>query len=237
MNINNINKYEHTFHEYDLTIPGYFGRKDLLLFNSISNIQKMYGLIQNAFEIGIYFGRGTIHLSNLDYINVIGVDLFDIQLENISQSGLCDINTYTKFLENVNKYGCIEKIKIIRDNSLNLINNKYENISFYHIDGGHSFSECFSDLMLCEHNKMEQTIICIDDAFHAMWPNVSAAIAVFVYNNPVWKAFLISDNKLYLCQSKYYNFYYSNIKQMIPDELNIFTGHKINYLNSPIVKV
>lgn len=237
MNLNNISKYEHTFHEYNLTIPGYFSRKDLLLFNCIANIQKSYELIQNAFEIGIYFGRCTIHLSNLDYTNVIGVDLFDNQIENISQSGKCDTKIYTAFLELAAKYGCVEKIKIIQENSLNLVDKKYENVSFYHIDGGHSFSECLSDLTLCERNKIEQTVICVDDAFNAMWPNVSAAIAVFMYQNPIWKAFLISDNKLYLCQSSYYNFYYLNVTQSIPEELNIFNGHVINYLNSNVIKV
>jgi hypothetical protein len=237
MNFNNIKKYECTLDEYDLTIPGYFKRKDLLLFNYISNIQFSNNLIENALEIGVYFGRVTIHLSNLDFKSVIGIDLFENQEENISQSGKCNTNIQSELLNLIKKYGCLDKIKLIKDNSRNLVNHKFNNISFYHIDGGHSLDECLSDLNLCKENSIDQTVICVDDAFNAFWPNVSAAISIFLNENKNWNSFLISDNKIYLCRSKFYDFYYKNIKMSITDDLRIFEGHFINYYNVPIIKV
>lgn len=239
MNIDNIKKYEHTFDRYDLTIPGYFSRKDLLIFNILSEIQNAYFLVKNALEIGVFYGRVTIHLSNLHFTSVTGIDLFDNQCENISQSGKCDSNTYEVFLNLVKEYGCSEKIKIIKQNSLNLINETFKDITFYHIDGGHSFLECISDLNLCKKNSLNQTIICVDDAFNGFWPNVTAATTIFLKENSDWKSFLISDNKMYLCKTDFYDFYCKNIKFSLKEnkELKIFDGHLINYLDVPIIKI
>lgn len=238
MNLENIDKYKDTFDEYDVTIPGYFKCKDLTTFTILSKIQYDNDLIENALEIGVYYGRGVVHLSNLDYKLVTGIDLFKNQVENISQSGKCDEKMYERALIYFSKYGTLEKINIICDNSLNLVNNKFKNISFFHIDGGHSFKETYSDLILCKQNIIRQSIISIDDAFNSDWPDVTAAISKFLIDNENFKPLLISGNKIYLCNMDMCEFYNNKLIEYCQKyNVQIFDGHIITFFGNKIIKI
>ena len=238
MNTENIKKYKYTFDEYDVTIPGYFKIQDLNTFTMFSSIQSEHNLIENAVEIGVYYGRGVVHLSNLDYKHVLGIDLFENQIENISQSGKCDENTYDEVLKYLNQYGISEKVELIKCNSMTINRDKLQNVSFFHIDGGHSYSESYSDLLICSNNAIDQSIISMDDMFNADWPDVSAATSQFLINNKKFRAILFSGNKIYLCKDDVYSFYHDAIiKYCDKNNIHIFDGHQIKFLNSNIIKI
>lgn len=167
-----IDRYKEAFDK----IPGWFKFEFLYTLQELNEIHKKSNVKGNLLEIGVYLGKSFIPLSFLleEEESIIGVDCFDDQIFNTSNSGLpC---SKSGVVENLKKVYLLEyknialKFNLIRSDSkrlnphiyLSFLNNKLPYRIIY-IDGGHDKETCSIDLRNAANIICKDGFIIIDD--------------------------------------------------------------------------
>jgi hypothetical protein len=167
-----IDRYKEAFDK----IPGWFNFEFLYILQELNEIHKKSNVKGNLLEIGVYLGKSFIPLSFLlgEEESIIGVDCFDDQIFNTSNSGLpC---SKSGVIENLKKVYLLEyknialKFNLIRSDSkilnphiyLSFVNNKLPYRIIY-IDGGHDKETCDIDLKNAANIICKDGFIIIDD--------------------------------------------------------------------------
>ena len=91
-------------------------------------------------------------------------------------------------------------------------------LKLLHIDGCHEHSAVLSDLMLFSNYMDDRGIIVLDDFQDQEYPGVNSAAFEFSLSNANyknWRVIAIADNKAYLCQKKYQEFYQKKLVDYI----------------------
>ncbi len=132
----------------------------------------------------------------------MAVDLFEDDALHTNQEG---IGRFGGFRNNCRKYRFdFSEAEILKSSSLEIsaeeIIGRVGKARFFSIDGGHMYGHVANDLRLAEKVLTRDGVICLDDMFSALWPEV--AIATFdwlrvAHNRFV--PFLATKEKLYLC--------------------------------------
>ncbi len=189
-------------------IEGWFTKEAAQIFLWIDYIQKKEGIVGNLFEIGAHHGRSSIMLALMtDPIKEsLGLcDLFSKQECNISDSGKGDKKI---LLNNLSSYfDVINFIEVYEKPSKELTTQECKNRRFFHIDGGHSVDETYSDLVVAADSIVEGGVIAIDDFCNIFYPEVIEGVYKFLNNRKSLAPFALAFNKLFLCNPKKQSWY------------------------------
>jgi len=220
-------------------VDGWFEEKSLLAISLLSDFQVNNSINGSLIEIGIHQGRSFILLNlctKKDEIT-IGYDIFDNQEQNIDYSGCGD---KTILLNNLKKNYCnFDRIKIIKENSLNLlangiINEAKKKSRIFIIDGGHTYDVVYNDLILADKVLCKGGIIIVDDVFDFSFPQVSVAFLQFLKSNKHLIPFLIVEDKVFLTNSSTFSKLYFNYLHSFQSEFIIRTTE---YLSNNVIVI
>ena len=191
-------------------IPGWFCENDRFLFNLLLSFQNVAKIPGNILEVGVYYGQCFAYMQNFlkDNEKLIGLD----------------INPY--FYKIQEKYNLYNNIDFRLENSNKLLDLNINNIRFCHIDASHIFDDVYRDIKtVYKIINSYGGIIVLDDFSGVNYLNsIITAYYKAIFDDKLnLRAFLISDNKIYLLNvtnaNIYYNHLKNNIVQYIPKEL------------------
>lgn len=197
-------------------ISGFFYELDEKLFDILLNFQNTNNIDGNILEIGVFYGRSFIYLTN--YIKddeiIYGIDVGHLYYTTQS--------TY-----NIH----YEYIKYINDYSYNINNYNIENLRFAHIDGSHHGIDVYNDIKNVYNKLADDGIIVLDDFSKEQYLQIISAF--FKASNELTLIpICCSDMKIYIVKNlesyfKYYNYLVEHIKS-IPAKNYIISDSFIN---------
>jgi Methyltransferase domain len=169
-------------------------------------------------EIGVHYGRSffLLALGRAGSEKSLAVDLFEDDALHTNAQG---IGRFAGFKNNCSKYRFdFSEDEILKSSSLEItaeeIVRRIGQVRFFSIDGGHMYEHVANDLRLAKKTLIREGVICLDDIFSALWPEV--AIATFDWLRKAdnsFVPFLATKDKLYLCDSSYASFYLAMIRE------------------------
>lgn len=196
---------------------GLIARLDGMLFRELVTGQTKHGIRGSLAEIGVHYGRSffLLALGRSGSEKALAVDLFEDDQLHTNRQG---IGRFGGFRENCRRYRLdLSESEILKGSSLEVraeeIRRRVGEVRFFSIDGGHMYKHVANDLRLAEKVLTADGIICLDDMFSALWPEV--AIATFDWlRGPGnrFVPFLATKDKLYLCDSRYASFYLAMVQ-------------------------
>lgn len=214
------------------TVPGWFSRRDALLFDAIDRAQRVAGITGDILEIGCYQGTSAILLGYMKQANerLVICDLFDGITE--SDEDLAERQRYYepgfgqhKFESHYRRFHA-ELPEIIAQPSSTLhtmlTGQKYR---FIHIDGSHAYEQVRADLLLAKALLTSGGVVSFDDLLSPHTPGVTAA---------VWEG-VANDGLIPMLQTiKFYGTWDSPINVEIPNGLNaiphVVRGHAMQHI-------
>jgi hypothetical protein len=177
-------------------------------------------------EIGIHHAKYIIALHNfLRPVASLGIDLFDDQIKNFSDSGrgvksICE--------ENISKYAYNpSSVKLMAKDSLDLRAEDLAKIisdcgyfAMFSVDGGHTALHTSNDFFIATKLTSSQGVIIVDDIFHPDWPGVTEGIytALGSGSSPFVPLF-ITRKKLFFCHASSWNLYRQFVLDRSGDKL------------------
>ena len=196
---------------------GLISRLDALIFRELVTGQVKRGIQGSLVEIGVHYGRSffLLALGRSGSEKALAVDLFEDDALHTNREG---IGRFGGFRNNCRKYDFdFTEAEILKSSSLEIsaeeIVGRVGEVRFFSIDGGHMYGHVANDLRLAEKVLTRDGVICLDDMFSALWPEV--AIATFDWLRAAdnrFVPFLATKEKLYLCDSDYASFYLGMIR-------------------------
>jgi hypothetical protein len=152
----------------------------------LSVLQQGLGIAGPVCEIGVHHGRLFVLLHLLSGIDErsLAIDLFEMQDENIDQSGK---GSRERLLRNLQVHGCdLARIDLLAENSLRLTPERIVAACagrprLFSIDGGHTAEATRNDLALAERSICDGGLVILDDYFNAPWPGVSEGTCAYMH--------------------------------------------------------
>lgn len=173
-----------------------------LMWNSLLGYQTENKVVRNFLEIGVLHGKSALLTSlyakanNTQQVIVDPAEYMNATYLNIQSriEGL-DLRLINDYSSNLNHYSIYKEHQ--RD------------YSWFHIDGDHSYTQCYKDLILADHFLSEYGVVIVDDFFSTMFPQVTASTFSYLEKHPLnLKMFLVGQcNKAYLCRPEAFDFY------------------------------
>ena len=188
----------------DKEVEGWFYPKDLILLYGILN-ELQVPEMGDVCEIGVAYGKSAIALSQ--FRTKSKMYLYDIFSEDARQIAE----------NNISKFGDTSNIEWRLQDTTSL---KYEDLKFdkllrlLHIDGCHEHSAVLNDLQLFNMHMVDNGVIVVDDFNDQEYPGVKSAVFEFCLskvNYKNWRVIAIGDNKAYIVQKKYQEFYQKSL--------------------------
>ena len=197
---------------------GFLHRLDAFIMREIIAAQVQHEIHGSLAEIGVHYGRSFFLLAagRSEGEKSLAIDLFeDDDLHKHPQG----ISRSVGFTVNSLKYGVnFSPEEILKGSSLEVgpdeITKRVGPVRLFSVDGGHMYRHVANDLFLAENVLVAGGVICVDDAFTPIWPEV--AMATFDWLRSVqgrFIAFLSTPDKLYICRPEYVQFYDHVISQ------------------------
>lgn len=164
------------------TVPGWFARRDALLFDAIDNAQRSAGITGDILEIGVYQGTSAILLGYMRQPNerLIVCDLFDGITE--SDEDLAERQRYYepnfgqhKFEAQYRRFHPDLPEIIAQPSSSLHARLTGKTFRCIHIDGSHAYEQVRSDLLLAKEILMPGGYVIFDDLLSPHTPGVTAA--------------------------------------------------------------
>lgn len=153
----------------------------------------------SALEIGVYKGGWLLNLiDNVPDILTVGIDPYP-NLDQVKQNFISECVS-RGLNDSINLYSSFDEL---RSSDHRLL--KFDII---HCDGEHSQSQASFDLNNSLIFLDEAGILIIDDIFYHSYPGVTAAAFSFIGQHRL-SPFLFTQKKLYVCNPKYYEYYYA----------------------------
>jgi hypothetical protein len=165
-------------------------------------------------EIGIHHAKYLIALHNiLCPSNSLGIDLFEDQTRNFSDSGrgeraICEQNI-AKYAYRPSSITLMSKDSLdLKADDLAAIVQNYGYFAMFSVDGGHSTLHSAYDFLTASKLTSGRGVIIMDDIFHPDWPGVTEGIytALASKASPFVPLF-ITRKKLFLCHASSWNVY------------------------------
>src|ERR1700689_3813233 len=213
---------------------GLISRLDALIFRELVTGQVKQGVRGSLVEIGVHYGRSffLLALGRSGSEKALAIDLFEDDALHTNRDG---IGRFGGFRNNCRKYRFgFSEAEILKSSSLEIsaeeITGRVGEVRFFSIDGGHMYEHVANDLRLAEKVLTRDGVICLDDMFSALWPEV--AIATFDWLRAAdnrFVPFLATKEKLYLCDSDYASFYLAMMRD--DEELNSRVFRSISLLS------
>lgn len=157
------------------SIEGWFDPDAAMMFMAYNQLLAAEGRLGAVLEIGVHRGLSAIAVASLraEGRSFYAIDLFeDLQSHNVSHSGL---GSRDAFLRNMARfYDDTSFVRPIAAASGTLDARDFEpDLSFCHVDGGHSAAETYHDMALCSRILAPGGLLALDDYFNPMFPGVS----------------------------------------------------------------
>ena len=166
-------------------IEGWFDYDAALMFMAYNQVLARHGIAGDVLEIGVHHGLSTIAIASLRGAGarLYAVDLFeDLQKLNVSRSGAGNRKTFDNNMRSF--FDDIAFVRTITRASHDLAPKDLGQLSFCHVDGGHSRQETFDDLQLCHQAMIPGGIVALDDYFNVEFPGVCEGAIEFMLKNP-----------------------------------------------------
>jgi hypothetical protein len=154
------------------------------LVMELAAFQRERGVKGPACEIGVHHGRLFIllHLLALPE-RALGIDLFELQSENVDQSGEGSRDALNR---NLRRHGCdLSRVELLTENSLRLTPERIVELCggrprLFSVDGGHTAEITANDLALADRSVCDGGLVILDDYFNSSWPAVSEGACRFM---------------------------------------------------------
>ncbi len=181
---------------------------------ALDAIQNKLGFTGGAIEIGIHQGQFFIALANLcdTSSDLVAIDVFEDQRKNIDNSGCGDEAAFRRNIEsNCNKPNAM--IRTIKSDSLDLQVGTRDgieggNFRFVSVDGGHSATHTYNDLLLAEKLVSDGGVVFLDDILHHHWMGVMEGFMRYRLFSPgTLVPFLVTANKMMLSKATHHGTY------------------------------
>jgi len=190
------------------TIPGFFNYDDAQHFSLIFEMQRAWGIKGDLMEIGTWKGRSAAFIAHflgaddrLVLNDVFSAPATDKYSEYPSAASVRDV--ILRFRPDV----ADQLVFLEGDSPTTTIAAEY-GFRFIHVDGGHSFAECYADLVRVSSFVVAGGVIAVDDYDHPDWPEVKPAADRWLAEN---EGFMVvgdmnravaKGRKLYLMQRR-----------------------------------
>lgn len=200
MNLPGLSKYRNGGYE---SVPGWFHRLDLDLFEMLLAAQLLEGTAGDLLEIGTYHGKSAIAMGygvragdGLFICDVFG----DNEWVDPEGMGAYDGLTVEAFLEQFQQWhSFMPRILPIPSHDLEFVEN--DHIRFAHIDGGHAYDTVAEDIWRVARVMDPKGFMVIDDFNTIHTPGVAAAAWSAAVESRIYP-FLISQAKMYAAVSQ-----------------------------------
>lgn len=155
-------------------IEGWFSPDAALMFMAYNEIIAAHEIAGDVLEVGVHHGLSTIAIASIrrDGAELVAIDLFDeLQEQNVSGSGS---GSRAHFVRNMTEFfGDIAFVRCIAAPSNTLgPSDLGDRFSFCHVDGGHTATETYEDLDLCNRVLLPGGLLALDDYFNPAFPGV-----------------------------------------------------------------
>lgn len=157
-------------------IPGFFNYDDAQHFQLVLRMQALMGVTGDLLEIGSWKGRSASFMSffvrpgeRLIVSDVFSRPASDVYPEYPS------VDVVKKNIIKINPDINTSQLVFLEGNSSSMQLPADVNLRFVHVDGGHSFQECYQDLINIAPRVLHNGIVVVDDYDHPDWPQVKPA--------------------------------------------------------------
>jgi Methyltransferase domain len=216
---------------------GYISRLDAALFRELIVGQTKHGMDGALAEIGVHYGRSFFLLASgrCGSEKCLAIDLFEDDALHRNRQG---VGRFGAFRQNCQKYQYrLGGEEILKRNSHEVsadeIIHRVGRVRFFSIDGGHMYEDVMNDLRLGEQSLTKEGIVCLDDIFSALWPEVGIATFDWLRETKQrFVPFLATKDKLYVCDASSSAFYLSMIRKN--DHLNSLVYRNVSVLSHQV---
>ena len=211
---------DYILRENYLKIEGWFEQGALTSTTLVASLQEIKQIRGGFAEIGVHHGGFFIALALLRRMgeNALAIDVFEDQQHNIDQSGYGDREI---LIENLNHFvGSCDDIGVLKMDSLLLNPDKLiaelgEKVRIFSVDGCHTKEHTLNDIVLASKVLVPGGVITVDDITNADWPGVKQGVDAFfnTEDGGNFRPFACTDNKLFVTENEFYNFYFQGLKE------------------------
>lgn len=167
---------------------------------SLMQSQQVLCVSGGTMEIGVHHGRLFILLALglAPGEEALGIDLFEMQDQNLDQSGKGDLSALS---QNLQAHAPGANVRLLKANSLGLggeFCHAERGKRFVSVDGGHSRATTANDLWIAQNVLCDGGIVALDDIYRLEWSGVTAGIAQYFSRGGSLVPIAIIPNKVLL---------------------------------------
>lgn len=187
-----------------------------------------------ACEIGIHHGKLFLLLNQAieEKYKSYAVDVFDLQHLNIDHSGEGKKDIFANHIIKYDRHRG-NNIILLEEDSIDPKNIMRKTIPsgslrFMSVDGGHTVEHTINDLKIASELINSQGVVIIDDITNHWWMSVVEGVCKYMLSYPTLIPFAIGNNKLYLCNYSWHNYYCDQMSSSrFGTKENKFFGHRL----------
>lgn len=196
---------------------GFFMEEAIAIWDFLLKTQARYGIEGNFLEIGVLDGKsaglGGAHLRSDE--TCVLVDINDIS-ETIRRLDALGVRS-------IAKVGCrSDNPKLVKS----LVEEFEGTVKWFHIDGAHDGYTTLSDLRLADRLLANRGVICVDDFLSPRYPQLTAAVYKFLFDNPTYQMFLCGMNKGYISRTVDFRLYEDAVRDGLAEHMKA-AGHAV----------
>lgn len=201
--------------EVEDRIEGWFSREAAATWDALLSLQERCSVAGNMLEIGVWRGKSAAMLAihaDPRREKLMLLDKYLTPNELRENLGLVrgPLDDSIQFIQGDSRRLAVDP----------LIAEGFESFRWIHIDGEHSAGAVTNDLLIAQTLCAPNGIVCLDDFFNWMYPQVTEAVLRYVRENPDHFAlFLCGYNKAYLARPHYVHTLLDFCKVRLADEL------------------
>jgi hypothetical protein len=193
-----------TYLERYSEIQGFFSQKAMFDWDFFLTQQDNCGVSGHFLEIGVYQGKSAV----LGALHLKANEMCILNDIHSMETAAAAIETFRP-TNNIYIEGRSAELAV--DHKIAPYKGQFR---WIHIDGDHTGHATFQDLRLAGASLNEHGIICIDDFFNFRYPQLTAAVYRFLFDEVFGFTMLFCGaNKCYLCRPSAYALYESLIRR------------------------
>lgn len=152
-------------------LPGYVIPESLCIWDFLLDLQSQTWQPASLLEIGVYYGKSAMMLA--------------LHCKSEEKLLLVDFSDFVEEARKVLTKFNAAKFEVIKTRSSDAkcweLSSRYaHSLRWIHIDGEHKAETVWNDLSLANHLLSETGIICVDDFFSPMYPQLTYVICKFL---------------------------------------------------------
>lgn len=187
-----------------VSIPGYMRPLDAFVFAAVLEAQTSRGWGGDVCEIGTYFGRSYFLMRHLlaPSEKLLSIDIYEDTGDRDTSCRYSAIRVTAErlgFDVDPQLMMCADSRKLEVCDVLA----RAGPFRFVHIDGGHQRDHVDADAGLALGTAAPHGVMCFDDFYNPVWPEVTSGVHEFIRENSEFAIFAIANMKAYLARREY----------------------------------